>query len=76
MRYLTKKWNHDFQESKDNELWYDLEDDWCLIEPSITTQYGIRIRKEIKDMDYAELCNLIAGLMPETPLRKYCSNKK
>ena len=41
---------------------------------SIAKQYGIRIRKEIDTMDYAELCNLISGLMPDTPLRKYCSN--
>lgn len=72
MRYHTKKWKHDFQTSSETELWYDLDEDWSLIEASIAKQYNLRIRKEIKDMNYAELCNLIAGLMPDTPLRKYC----
>lgn len=51
-----------------------MEEDWPLIEASLAKQYGIRIRKEIDTMDYAELCNLISGLMPDTPLRKYCTN--
>ena len=68
------KWRNDFKTSNDTELWYDLEEDWQLIEASIAKQYKIRIRKEIDNMGYAELCNLISGLMPDTPLRKYHSN--
>nr|DAL39943.1 MAG TPA_asm: hypothetical protein [Caudoviricetes sp.] len=45
-----------------------MEEDWPLIEASLNKQYGIRIRKEIKDMNYAELCTLISGVMPDTPL--------
>ena len=67
-----RKWRNDFQNN--NEAFYDLIDDFDLIESSFAQQYGIRLRKEIDTMDYAELCNLISGLMPDTPLRKYCSN--
>lgn len=71
-----RKWRNDFATSDDTELWYDLDEDWPLIEASIAKQYNIRVRKEIDDMGYAELCNLISGLMPDTPLRKYYSNSK
>lgn len=74
MKFLMRKWRNDFKTSNDIELWYDMEEDWPLIEASLAKQYGIRIRKEIDTMDYAELCNLISGLMSDTPLRKYCSN--
>lgn len=63
-----RKWKNDFKTSNESELWYDLEEDWALIEPSLAKQYGIRIRKEINTMSYAELCNLISGLMSDTPL--------
>ena len=63
-----RKWRNDFKTSNNIELWYDLDEDWPLIEASIAKQYKIRIRKEIDDMDYAELSNLISGLMPDTPL--------
>ena len=68
------KWRNDFKTSNDTELWYDLEEDWQLIEASIAKQYKIRIRKEIDNMGYAELCNLISGLMTDTTLRKYHTN--
>ena len=68
MKYLMKKWKNDFSNSDDVELWYDLEEDWSLIEASLAKQYGIRIRKEINTMSYAELCNLISGLMGDTTL--------
>lgn len=75
MKLLTRKWKNDFKnKNNDIEPWYDLKEDWSLIESSLAKQYGIRIRKEIDTMDYAELCNLISGLMSDTPLRKYCSN--
>lgn len=74
MKFLTRKWKNDFKTNNETELWYDMEEDWSLIESSLAKQYGIRIRKEIDTMSYAELCNLISGFMPDTPLRKYCSN--
>jgi len=74
MKSLMRKWRNDFKTSDDTEKWYDLDEDWPVIEASLAKQYKIRIRKEIDDMDYAELCNLISGLMADTPLRKSCSN--
>ena len=74
MKFHMRKWKNDFNTINETELWYDLEEDWPLIEASLAKQYGIRIRKEIDTMDYAELCNFISGLMPDTPLRKYCSD--
>lgn len=76
MKYLMRKWKNDFKTNNETELWYDMEEDWPLIEASLAKQYGIRIRKEIDTMSYAELCNLISGLMPDTPLRKHCSNSQ
>lgn len=52
---------------KNDEKWYDLYDDWGLIEASFTAQYGIRLRNE-PDMSWDEFCTLLAGIMPETPL--------
>ena len=47
--------------------WYDLREDWVLVESSLAKQYGIRIRHE-SDMPWVEFCTLVAGLMPDTPL--------
>jgi hypothetical protein len=44
-----------------------LREDWGLIESSLAKQYGIRIRS-VSDMSWNEFCNLISGLMPDTPL--------
>ena len=63
-----KKWNSDFKTTKNNENWYDLEEDWDLIASSLKKQYGYSIRKEINEMCWAELCNDISGLMSDTPL--------
>ncbi len=52
---------------KSSEAWYDLREDWELIEASLAKQYGIRIRQQI-DMKWNEFCTLVAGLMPDTPL--------
>jgi hypothetical protein len=63
-----KKLRPDFKNhSKVNKSWYDLREDWALIEASIAKQYGIRIRHHT-DMPWAEFCTLIGGLMPDTPL--------
>lgn len=54
------------------EDWYDLYEDWGLIEASFTSQYGIRLRQE-EDMSWSEFCTLLAGIMPETPLGQVVS---
>jgi len=69
MRRISIRSKNDFKTSSNSECWYDLFDDWKLIEASITKQYGIRIRKDIGTMDWAELSGLISGLMGDTPLR-------
>lgn len=52
--------------------WYDLYEDWGLIEASFTAQYGIRLRGE-GDMSWSEFSTLLAGIMPETPLGQVIS---
>lgn len=68
MKYHTRKWKNDFKNQSNNETWYDFEEDWELIASSLKTQYGYSIRKEINDMNWAELSSDISGLMGETPL--------
>ncbi len=69
MRRISSLSRNDFKNNSDNiENWYDLFDDWKLIESSLTKQYGIRIRKDISTMEWAELSSLISGLMADTPL--------
>ncbi|MNW40123.1 Bacteriophage Gp15 protein [compost metagenome] len=57
----------DFRGSRISESWYDLREDWPLIEASLAKQYGIRIRTHA-DMPWSEFCTMVAGLMPDTPL--------
>jgi hypothetical protein len=52
--------------------WYDLYEDWDLIDASFTAQYGIRLRNE-PDMSWGEFCTLLSGIMPETPLGQIVS---
>lgn len=49
-------------------MFYDLHEDWALIESSFAQQYGIRLRKEYQTMSYDEFCTLLSGLKPDTPL--------
>lgn len=67
MKFLMRKWRNDFQ-SQNSEAWYDLVDDWDLIESSFSQQYGIRLRKTIDDMEWGEFISLLAGLNGDTPL--------
>lgn len=62
-------WSLDFTSStkKPSNAWYDLREDWALIEASIASQYGIRLR-QASDMPWSEFTNLVTGLLPETPL--------
>lgn len=50
-----------------SDPFYDIFDDWGLIESSFSQQYGIRLRRE-KDMSWDEFCTLLSGLKPDTPL--------
>ena len=52
----------------EQERYFDVIEDWDLIEASFLKQYGIRLRKEDDDMSWNEFCNLISGLMHDTPL--------
>ena len=38
-----RKWKNDFKTSNETESWYDMEEDWSLIEASLAKQYGINI---------------------------------
>nr|WP_138751853.1 Gp15 family bacteriophage protein [Paenibacillus sinopodophylli] len=62
-----RKLLRDFNGQSQPNSWYDLYDDWPLIEASIAAQYSIRIRQH-GDMSWDEFCALLSGLMPETPL--------
>lgn len=54
------------------ESYYDIFDDWELVESSFLKQYGIRLRAE-DDMSYAEFCSLLSGIMYDTPLGQVVS---
>lgn len=62
-----RKWKKRFVTQQRNELYYDLFNDWDLIDASITQQYGIRLRYE-PDMQWGEFCTLLTGLNGDTPL--------
>lgn len=54
------------------ESFYDIFDDWELIESSFLKQYGIRLRSQ-DDMSWSEFCSLLSGIMPDTPLGQIVS---
>ncbi len=66
MKYLMRKWRNDFQNN--DESFYDLIDDFDLIESSFAQQYGIRLRMEINTMKWGEFSSLLGGLNGDTPL--------
>ena len=66
MKYLMRKWRNDFQNN--DESFYDLIDDFDLIESSFSQQYGIRLRMEIDTMKWGEFSSLLSGLNGDTPL--------
>lgn len=57
----------DFSNKEYKETFYDIREDWALIESSLAKQYGIRIRNE-KGMSFSEFSHLVSGLMSDTPL--------
>ena len=50
-----------------SESFYDLFEDYDIIEASFAQQYGIRLRAE-DEMQWDEFVNLLAGLNGDTPL--------
>lgn len=66
MIFLSKKHKNDFVNSN-NDDYYDIVDDWRLIESSFFKQYGIRLR-QVDDMPWDEFCSYLSGIMPDTPL--------
>lgn len=67
-----RKWKPPFAENNTANMYYDIIDDYALIEASFAKQYGIRLRKET-DMSWDEFCTLLSGIMPETPLGRIIS---
>jgi len=68
VKWNTRKWRNDFNNPSTYDTWYDLFEDWDLIESSFAQQYGIRLRKKISDMEWGEFTSLLAGLNGETAL--------
>lgn len=66
----TRKLRNDFKTDNRNKgaSYYDLNDDWVLVESSLAKQYGIRIRHIAEDMSWDEFSTLVSGIMPDTPL--------
>lgn len=52
--------------------WYDLFEDFDLIEASFAMQYNIRLRTDT-EMTWSEFSTLLKGIMPETPLGQIVS---
>lgn len=68
-----RKWRNDFAPSNNSnsESWYDLIDDWELIEASFTQQYGIRL--SVTDIDWYEFQTKLQLLNEKTPLGQMVS---
>ena len=68
-----RKWRPDFKNKiKPINSYYDLFDDYSLIEASFLEQYGIRLR-ETDDMTWDEFCTYLSGLNEKTSLGKIVS---
>lgn len=69
----TRKWKHDFKTSskENNESWYDLIEDWELIDASFTQQYGIRLSRD--DMSWYEFQTKLTMLNEKTALGQIIS---
>lgn len=60
-------WRNSFATASNKEIWYDMLDDYPLIEASFAQQYGIRLRNE-NNMSADEFLTLLGGLNSDTPL--------
>ena len=54
--------------SKENDPFYDIVEDYPLIEASFAQQYGIRLSHELDTMQWGEFLTLLQGLNEFTPL--------
>ena len=61
----------DFKNKASNNSFYDVIEDYDLIEASFAQQYGIRLRAT--KMSWDEFTTLLAGLNGETPLGRIVS---
>jgi hypothetical protein len=62
-----RTWRHDFAKPISNqEIWYDLYEDYPLIEASFLEQYGIRLSEV--EMSWREFSDLLACLSADTAL--------
>ena len=73
MLALTRKWSLDFTKSnsENDEAWYDLIEDWELIDASFTQQYGIRLSRD--DMSWYEFQTKLTMLNDKTALGQIIS---
>ena len=62
-----RKRKADFKKRNNGTAYYDLIEDYELIEASFAQQYGIRIRRE-NEMAWDEFCTLLSGISGDTPL--------
>ena len=53
--------------------YYDLAEDWELVEASFQSMYGIRLSRELRGMKWREFTALVAGLDHKTPLGRVVS---
>ena len=56
-----------------SDPYYDLIEDFELIQASFQSQYGIRLSRDLKEMKWKEFRALMIGLAPETPLGRMIS---
>ena len=63
-----RKWRNDFKNPNSIENYYDIFNDFDLIESSFNQQYGIRLRKEMHTMQWGEFSSLLSGINGETAL--------
>jgi len=70
--HTRKQRLHFAHDTLQHESWYDLIDDYELIEASFAQQYGIRLRNE-DEMQWDEFSSLLAGLNEKTPLGRIVS---
>ena len=62
-----RNWRNDFKKpNNNNEVWYDLMEDYPLIEASFLEQYGIRLSET--NMSWREFSDLLSCLSADTAL--------
>lgn len=58
---------------ENDDPYYDLIDDFDLVVASFQAQYGIRLSRDLRGMQWDEFRILLVGLGPETPLGRIIS---